>query len=267
MSGCDPSDPLKKLAAVQQQRQALDRGEALEQEAAASPGVRRIVAARSLAETIQRSHEEEMGRGLAALQARSAELVASAQLRQEQEAERCRIEAERRAGRAGLPVMWPPVAVLGFRVWEVGKTEVTGARLRWEVPSLSAVCLHWAPEMFDDDEVPHTTGCGSPPCGIYAFTAAERLVQAVGLPRGGGRWGYGVVELTGKVVEHEHGYRARHARVVAMVVVEGRKVTRVEGDDPLRTLFAAPEATLAALTMEQPELVSRLAKGPAARTR
>jgi len=84
---------------------------------------------------------------------------------------------------------------------------------------------------------------------------AEVLVREVGPMGGRGRVALGVVELSGKVVEHTHGYRASHVRAVALVVVGDGRLVSVEGEARLRHLFAAPDRTLVDIERDDPACV------------
>jgi hypothetical protein len=131
---------------------------------------------------------------------------------------------------------WSPMAVRGFRVWRIEDGSVMGNQVHWPKPSLSSVCLRDIP----GDDVPHAVDrCGPPACGIYAVkhltmfpddVAAGRITSSM----------VGVVAMSGKVVEHEKGYRAAQARVVAAVAnCEGRMLMT---DSPrhLSELFENP---------------------------
>lgn len=112
---------------------------------------------------------------------------------------------------------WSHTPVLGYRAWTVEGDGLHGAKTRWTGRKLDAKCLAGGPEI----DVPHAIGvCGSPPCGIYATKDLKELAAELG----DHIYGYvalGFVELSGKVVEHERGYRAAHAEVVALAVAGG----------------------------------------------
>lgn len=147
---------------------------------------------------------------------------------------------------APLPEFWSPAPVLGFRMWDL-RDRVYGAFRVWERPEYEAVCLSPATG-HDHSEVPHSDGrCGPPPCGIYCFKEPEQLLAAFGLPKGTSRVVVGLVALSGKVVEHERGYRAKRVKVVGAVVVGGGRVVRVDGATRLEALFRRPQETLAAM--------------------
>ena len=147
--------------------------------------------------------------------------------------------------------------VLGFRMWEL-RGSLQGAWKPWDRPEYEARCLSRRTGP-DDGEVPHTDGrCGYPPCGLYCFKEPAQLVAAFGLPTGTARWVLGLVSLSGKVVEHENGYRARKARVLAAAVVGRGRIIRIEGEARLQALFAHPEGTIAGLLSADPGVVEEV---------
>jgi hypothetical protein len=149
------------------------------------------------------------------------------------------------------PEFWSPRPVLGFRMWEM-RGRLHGAWRAWDRPVYRAQCVSGREEK-DDGQVPHTDGrCGTPPCGLYAFKEPEQLLAAFGLPAGSVRWVMGLVALTGKVVEHERGYRGQQGQVVAAAVVGRGLLVRVEGPARLQSLFDQPEATVARLINSDP---------------
>jgi hypothetical protein len=155
------------------------------------------------------------------------------------------------------PEFWSPRPVLAFRMWEV-RGRLQGAWRAWDRPFREARCVSGRTER-DDGAVPHTDGrCGEPPCGIYAFKEPEPLLAAFGLPEGSRRNVYGLVALSGKVVEHERGYRGQRAAVVAAAVLGRGLMVRVEGLDRLRSLFLAPEEAVAGLVATDPGVVEEL---------
>lgn len=254
-STADPTRELAELAALQAQLRALEHGAGLDPGTTpVSVAVRRRLTGMAVADQIRELREREALAGLQQLQQRAHQLAASSGQRA-----RHRAEQHRRPPRpAGLPVLWSPEAILGFRVWNVADA-LYGARQAWPAAELTARCLR-RPDRPTDDGVPHTEGCSRPPCGIYAVKRIDRLVDEVGLPGPGRRWAFGLVELTGKVVEHDRGYRARHARCIAAAVVTSRELIRVEG--PLLTdLFRNPQHTLARILSTRPGAIAELPLG------
>lgn len=155
------------------------------------------------------------------------------------------------------PEFWSPRPVLAFRMWEV-RGRLQGAWRAWDRPFREARCVAGRTER-DDGAVPHTDGrCGEPPCGIYAFKEPAQLLAAFGLPEGSRRSVYGLVALSGKVVEHERGYRGQRARVVAAAVVGRGLMVRVEGPERLQSLFSAPEDAVAGLAATDAGVVEEL---------
>lgn len=136
---------------------------------------------------------------------------------------------------------WSPGPVLGFRIWFADEEALHGARVAWPTPALAAFCER---RPSDDVEVPHTDGrCGRLGCGIYA-TKDARPVIVEHIPPGAHGWAGGLVELSGKVVEHDHGYRAAHARVVAVAAVGRHQSLWTADPAEIEALFARPGAVL-----------------------
>jgi hypothetical protein len=135
---------------------------------------------------------------------------------------------------------WSPTAIVGWRGWQVRQGLLQGAKRAWASPRYSAGCLRGRSEILAAD-VPHSNGeCTFPPCGIYASKEPEPIVDMfidLGTPIA-----LGLVELTGKVVEHEYGYRAAAATAVAMVLVVDARMAVVVGAERVAELFARPES-------------------------
>lgn len=127
---------------------------------------------------------------------------------------------------------WSPVPVLGYRMWGASARGLVGFRTVWTAPHLDARCLNGGGDL----DIPHTE-CGSPPCGVYATKTLTELMAAHPFD-GDESVALGLVALSGKVVEHERGYRAARADVVAV---------GVRADDRL-LLAGAPAEVDAAFT-------------------
>ena len=134
---------------------------------------------------------------------------------------------------------WSPVPVLGFRIWVLRNGRFLGYREPWLQASMTAHCLTTG----NDFEVPHTDGrCGDPPCGIYlAKDVAELLGSHVEFDLD--EIAVGLVGLSGKVVEHERGYRGEQATVVAVALVVDGEVRTVSDIEEVEAMFEeeAPE--------------------------
>ena len=105
---------------------------------------------------------------------------------------------------------WSPIPPLGFRMWRLTSQGMRGVVRSWPEPALEAICQR-GPGVPHDDP-----GCR---CGIYAFKEAAALCPA-GIDFAPMAV-HGLVALTGKVVEHERGYRAQRGQVLAVALVFG----------------------------------------------
>jgi hypothetical protein len=114
---------------------------------------------------------------------------------------------------------WTPAAIPGYRMWNVVDGQVVGAVTPWTDRSKSAVCLNGVSGV----DLPHSNGrCGPPACGVYATKQPEYVFARMQRMR---NWAIGLVGLTGKVVEHTHGFRAHTATIEALcLVVNGRRL-------------------------------------------
>lgn len=136
---------------------------------------------------------------------------------------------------------WSPWPVFGFRLWGVTNQGLVGMFERWTAPLKQARCSN----LSGNPDVPHTDPrCGEPRCGIYATRTPDMAMQ--GIPAGGG-WAVGLVALSGKVVEHEHGYRAQRAEVRTIVVHHEGRVLAAEETRMVDLAFRATMATTALL--------------------
>ncbi len=138
-----------------------------------------------------------------------------------------RIKRDQREG-------WSPFPVLGFRLWGWRDGALHGAWQPWKTTSKTATCGR------GDTEVPHSDGrCGRLGCGIYATKDLSALLEEHTGPNDHGYLA-GMVELTGKVVEHENGYRAARAEVVAGVLVGADRILSTTEPVELDEVFRRP---------------------------
>ncbi len=106
---------------------------------------------------------------------------------------------------------WSPTPIFGFRAWEIVDNELVGVKTSWARPTMTAVCLKGAGTV----DVPHSDGrCGRLGCGVYAAKSVQHIIRSAQLAPGD-EYVLGLVALEGKVVEHELGYRAAKATIVA----------------------------------------------------
>jgi hypothetical protein len=144
--------------------------------------------------------------------------------------------------RRPLPVVRSSSVVFAYRAWGIAQNRLRGVCVAWPVPTVMARCLDYG-RRADASDVPHTDGsCGPPPCGIYATKTAAAALEALEVK---GPLALGVVALSGKVVEHEHGYRAAEATAVSMLVVSQGEAMLFHGME-VDELFVVPDPTIAA---------------------
>jgi hypothetical protein len=102
----------------------------------------------------------------------------------------------------------------------------------WRTPDQLASCSRAG-------EVPHTDGrCTRRPCGITGAKSLEDLVR--GYADSPGRAAIGRMELTGKVVEHERGYRGACARVNGLVLISTSRFAVAEDHAAISSAMADP---------------------------
>jgi hypothetical protein len=151
-------------------------------------------------------------------------------------------EAISRVERIAEP-SWTPVPVVGYRMWTIQRLRLRGARAVWETAEYRATCRLAAAGRTEG--VPHSDGrCGRLGCGVYALKEAAMLVGAARSAAARPGVVLGAVALTGKVVEHDSGYRARYARAIAAGALWRNRM--VVSCDPawIDRLFADPVVTL-----------------------
>lgn len=153
-------------------------------------------------------------------------------------------------------LFWSPEVVHGYRIWELRDNALRGAWTVWKEPTKKARCLgtHAPPP----GPIPHDAAdCKSPPCGIYALKRPEQLRRQLESMRGPKPVTIliGLVALTGRVIEHEAGYRAGTATLVigCLVTYSAAEVAWVAEipKSQIRALFEAPDATRERLSASQ----------------
>jgi hypothetical protein len=175
-----------------------------------------------------------------------------AEVRRELNAIASEIDGTRRAGallieevldqvQAEMGEAWSPRPVHGYRVWRIEDNAIMGNQVHWESPTLESKCLREIP----GDDLPHATDrCGPPACGIYAVKDLAMFPSEVAL----GAIHHsvvGVVAMSGKVVEHEAGYRSQRATAVAVSVNDGRGRLMTDEPEVIESLFADPHGAMA----------------------
>jgi hypothetical protein len=121
------------------------------------------------------------------------------------------------------------VSTVGFRRWRVsaaGELVGLGVPHVWAAEQETAVCRGLDGVGFGNC-APFRVWSGHPAptfrsrCGIWAHREPIRPCQC-GEPASAAHGAVGAVRLWGRFVEHETGWRAQHARVVALVDFTGR---------------------------------------------
>lgn len=158
-------------------------------------------------------------------------------------------------------VFWSPGPILGFRIWSWTKRSVRGpSGFRWRTSHLVAECRSAQVPGLDDGSVPppHLPGEAGlclTDCGVYSFKHADKLIYetievpwvqrlTAGLPPYGQEMPeglYGVVSLTGRVIECEEGFRAHRADVIGIVLPDATRIWTTTDLEAIRRLFEHPE--------------------------
>lgn len=132
-----------------------------------------------------------------------------------------------------------PDPISGFRLWDVRSDGLYGVKAKWNCAQMVARCL----TTDTTDEVPHTDGrCGKPPCGVYATKDVGDLIADLQIEAPNrSTIAIGLVAMSGKVVEHQRGYRAAITDVLALAITEAEKVPLLTHDsDRIRECFSNP---------------------------
>lgn len=144
---------------------------------------------------------------------------------------------------------WSPLPVLGFRLWWIGDGALNGVKAPWLNRKMTAVCLTRG----GDVEIPHSDGrCGRLGCGVYAAKTIEPLyrdfdvksIKDVAL---------GLVAMTGKVVEHDDGYRAAEVTVVALAAALQGHLLLTNDPVCIDAVFEGPDLIKAAAVVASEE--------------
>lgn len=131
---------------------------------------------------------------------------------------------------------WSPTPVLGFRLWAVGSLGLHGVKMAWPGRRLTATCLSTRGRY----EIPHTDGrCGRLGCGVYAAKTVDPLFTEFDIAAIGDV-ALGLVALTGKVVEHESGYRGAEAEVIALGASLGDHLLLTADLEQIEAVFTDP---------------------------
>lgn len=128
---------------------------------------------------------------------------------------------------------WSPVPLLGYRLWAMRNGKLFGARSHWPRPEFVATCDSHG------EGAPHTDArCGRLGCGVYLTKELAPLID-LHLQHHSHSYVAAVVALSGRVVEHERGYRGAQARVAAAYAVWPDRVMATADPARITALFSA----------------------------
>jgi hypothetical protein len=168
------------------------------------------------------------------------------------QARRQRLERLAAGQAVDASAMWSPTAVLGYRIWTIAANQLCGHWQVWATPHQTATCTA-------DGPLPHTDGrCAEVAfgCGIYAAKSPRPLLAGKDIRRNSS-FAVGLVGLEGTVVEHERGYRAERASVLALAVYSQGALWMTDDPADLSELFRSPStsAELGIMPLPQPKNV------------
>ena len=189
---------------------------------------------------------------VAAAQDQLVRLLKGALERAHDQASRQHLLRQAEAKTLDAAAMWSPTAVLGYRIWTIAGNRFCGHWQIWHSPTKLAACAAEGP-------LPHTDGrCAEVAfgCGVYAAKAPRPLLAGKDI-RLHSSFAVGLVGLEGTVVEHERGYRAERASVLALAIYERGALWMTDDPAQLAELFGSPRtaADLAIEPVPQPRNV------------
>lgn len=139
---------------------------------------------------------------------------------------------------------WTPIPITSFTMWHLVDSAMHDGSVPWQTNVAVGRCTQ-----AEEPPAPHAIDrCAAAGCGI------------VGLKRAGDLAGFahdgiaaiGRLEMSGRVVEHEHGFRSQLAEVVAVIATDGRRWFRSRERSQIEALFAAPAQTFERLSAPVP---------------
>ena len=171
---------------------------------------------------------------VAAAREELAELLKTCLAKADDIAARQRLVRQAEAETIDSTAMWSPTAVLGYRIWTIADSRFCGHWQVWDAPRKTATCTAQGP-------LPHTDGrCAEVAfgCGIYAAKSPRPLLAGKDIRRNS-TFALGLVGLEGTVVEHERGYRAERASVLAIAIYERGALWMTDELTQLGELFSS----------------------------
>lgn len=139
---------------------------------------------------------------------------------------------------------WTPIPIVSFTMWELSGNTMRDDAVSWRGRRAVGTCDGSAA-----GDLPHTTeACARGGCGIVGF----RDLGLLGDVPSDDLVCVGRLHMSGRVVEHEHGYRAELAEVVALIATDGSRWFRTRDRGQIDDFFATPEATFGRLSAPIP---------------
>ena len=127
---------------------------------------------------------------------------------------------------------WSPRPLVGFSAFSIENGDLMDGDHRWNSAETFASC--------PDERTmpPHVHGpCRIGACGVIAWKSASSLPDTIG----SSMTALAALDLTGKIVEHEHAYRAERAAVGALLVTDGSRWFRTRDRDRITEFCTGPE--------------------------
>lgn len=140
---------------------------------------------------------------------------------------------------------WTPIPIASFTMWELSGESMDDGAVSWRGRTAVGTC-----GLSATGDLPHTTKrCIRSECGIVGY----RDLTMLGDVPSEGLVGVGRLQMSGRVVEHEHGYRAELAEVVALIATDGSRWFRTRDRGQIDDFFTSPEVTFGRLSAPVPE--------------
>lgn len=131
---------------------------------------------------------------------------------------------------------WSPRPLAGYTAFTVEDDALSDGDHRWTSAKIDPVCPLERPLL------PHIHGpCRERACGVIAWKSTGSLPD----PTGSSMTVLAAVDLAGKIVEHEHGYRAAHGVIAAVLAIDGTNWLRTREAERIAEFCSSPGATFA----------------------
>lgn len=139
---------------------------------------------------------------------------------------------------------WTPIPIASFTMWNLSGETMHDGTVSWGGRTAVGTCDRSAA-----GALPHSAdACARGGCGIVGL----RQLGTIGDVSSDGLVGIGRLHMSGRVVEHEHGYRAELAEVVALIATDGSRWFRTRDRAQIDDFFASPRVTFGQLSAPIP---------------